>query len=60
MAWYGAGITFNRLIDGVFKDVINDPDNITCSDNGNGAIMDKSKQIPQLPRKLRMATGNIS
>jgi hypothetical protein len=59
MTWHGADITFNRLIDGVFKNVINDTGNTTCSDSDNGVIMDKIKKIPQLPGRLRMATGNV-
>jgi hypothetical protein len=38
MAWHGADITFNRLIDEVFKDVINDPVNTTYNDSENGAL----------------------
>lgn len=48
MARHGANINFNRLIDGVFKGVINDPINTNCNDIDNGAIMDKRKKILQL------------
>jgi hypothetical protein len=40
MAWHGADITFNPLIDGICKDIINDPGNTTCNDSDNGGIMD--------------------
>jgi hypothetical protein len=60
MVWHGADITFIRLIDGVFKDVINDQCNTICNDCDNGAIMDKSKKIPHLSGRLRMATVNTS
>lgn len=60
MTWHGADITFILLIDGEFKDAINDPGNKTCNGSDNRAIVDKFKKLPQLPGMLRMATENIS